>query len=99
MSLKDELVRRLSTIGSAVQVPERAQAREAHNLFCGAVADECIRQMEWARERFLRIQRVDEAGQALLSNQGQAMDGFTKLAEFTAAAKAPLTIAPEDWKP
>lgn len=50
MTLREELALRVSKISDSImRRPGPTTAREAHNAFTLAVADEVIRQMEWAR--------------------------------------------------
>jgi hypothetical protein len=90
MSLRDELVERLS----AIQVSEGARIaaefessgdRPNARAFMGInalLADECLRQMEWAQTLVERCDH-DCAG----CNSPNHHDG------------EPLTLAPEGWKP
>lgn len=59
--LRDQLVRRLSGVGQGIEHRERAQAREVYESFYRALADEVIRQMEWARHDAMREFVTDDA--------------------------------------
>ena len=72
-----------------------AQGREPFMCY----AREALRCMEWAKEPARRVLKAVGSGAPLMSNQGQAMDGFSELANYRAAAEAPLTLPPPGWSP
>ena len=74
MSLREELARRLARI---------CETEEDWGLYT-TQADECIRQMEWARTRH---------GEKW---EGDGRDGTRHIVDLD---EEPLTLAPEDWKP
>lgn len=80
MTLREELAARLARIMNRYFGHEGA-----YPGFDLALADECIRQMEWARNEC--------TGEHW---EGDGRDGTRHLVD---RSELPLTLAPEDWKP
>ncbi len=59
------------------------------------VADECIRQMEWARRRGIRFGLVCRGlRDGLVTDSASGEDEIANISK-----RDPITLAPEDWKP
>jgi hypothetical protein len=81
VNLRDELSRHLAFRFESL-VP-------TNNLLWPELANEVIRQMEWARKTYLDI-----------AGDGPEPGGHNcDEACYTRMNKLPLTLAPEDWKP
>jgi len=82
MTLREQLVSRMFML----LVAHKAHVKPAAmKTVCGVLADECIRQMEWAR------QEAHYAWKQPFGHQEQPAN--------EARAALLLTLAPEDWKP
>jgi hypothetical protein len=82
MSLRDDVAKCLMAAFNKADPSANWGSQESLD----AMADECVRQMEWARH-IMMIELADEAGQDLDFCKGHT------------DAVARLTLAPEDWKP
>lgn len=90
LSLREEMARRLIEVGNSaydqIKNEDRIQAGAAFRLYYGILADEVIRQMEWARR---------ECGEYFRIPSGVTPEP----GKLIPLEEVPLTLAPEDWKP
>jgi len=84
MSLREELALRLQDVGADVPTNDLGGIDLNTKEIALAVADECIRQMEWARREC--------TGEHW---EGDGRDGTRHLVD---RSEEPLILAPEGWK-
>lgn len=86
MSLREELAARFENLADAyVTTIGAGTPDELRSVY----ADECIRQMEWVRQKFL-LERIADARH---DAPRWAHEVYCDVRD------ADLTLAPEDWKP
>ena len=103
MSLRDEIAARLAEIIASrfLRAGLEENAQDVRKDAARLMADECIRQMEWAR-RIVLDEWADDEG---YPHTGSGDINSAHTPEVIAEAYAdwdkhhPLMLAPEDWKP
>jgi len=99
--LREKLAKRLGEVVyesfmSGAGVRERMTAREAAKAHDLALADECIRQMEWARRS------VSISGPMTIESSELRLGEIVPTTKIVSPARirlGDLTIAPDGWKP
>ena len=97
MSLREELARKLFDLywsQRGYKFRELGAMSPEDPIVWASMADECIRQMEWARRKCSQLNVVEYFGPRRLDDgtwsdaRGVHVEGFV-----------PLSLAPEEWKP
>ena len=83
MTLREELIVRLTAVGNEADKSDDFRWNSARAV--PAIADECIRQMEWVAYKTAHSHRSSE--------------GYDDEKDALAASKDYVTLAPPEWKP
>lgn len=101
MTMREQLVKRVADLclQADKEGPNTGPLEDYRKHFHGLMADECIRQMEWARQPEPMVAgligckcgQMHVAGHPVFWSEGHQ--------ETEVGERMPLTLAPEDWKP
>ena len=79
--IRTDLVNRLRAISKTFPVGVVHSSFEWKTDLCGEAADE-IERLRGILDKLLRVKAAADGGDELLSNQGQALDGYSELANY-----------------